>query len=153
MKYFPDWVLDPDLKSQRYTPCGIYGAPNIQRGHLLTTALPDIPLGDIAYDIRMLRKHRNVRLSTTSPRLVARDFGFNQFRLACFVDAVECKNVVGKIDANSDNTHDVPHSQVLMKSRNSIMALLKPLAVTSPRLRDGEVPFIRWAFLFYAFSL
>ena len=36
-------------------------------------------------------------------------------------------------------------SEVLMKSRNYIMALSMPNAAASPQPRDGEVPFIRWA--------
>jgi hypothetical protein len=76
-------------------------------------------------------------------QLVAWDFGFDQFCLAAFIDAVDCKNVLGKIDSDGDNAHDFPLSLVLMKFRNSIMALLMPFAVTSPLLRDGEAPFIR----------
>jgi len=56
------------------------------------------------------------------------------------------KNVLGEINSNDDNAHDFPLLWVLMKSRNSIMALLMPFAATSPPPRDGEVPFIRWAY-------
>ena len=54
-----------------------------------------------------------------------------------------CKNILGKINSYGDNVHDFPLLVVLMKTTISIMALLMPYAVTSPLLRDGEVPFIR----------
>ena len=53
------------------------------------------------------------------------------------------KNVLGGIDSDGDNGHDFYLLVVLMKSRNSIMALSMPFAATSPQPRDGEVPFIR----------
>jgi hypothetical protein len=55
------------------------------------------------------------------------------------------KDGLGQINSNDDNTHDFPLLLVLMKSRNSIMALSMPIAATSPQPRDGEVPFIRYA--------
>ena len=60
-----------------------------------------------------------------------------------FIHAMHRKNVLGEIYSNRDNSHDFPLLVVLMKSRNSIMALLMPFAVTSPPPWDGEVPFIR----------
>ena len=78
--------------------------------------------------------------------LVAWYFRFDQFCLAAFIHAVDCKNILGKINSNGDNVHDFPLLVVLMKMTLSIMALLMPYAVTSPLLRDGEVPFIRYAF-------
>ena len=40
----------------------------------------------------------------------AQDFGFDQFRFACFIYAMNCKNVLGKIDTDGDNVHDFPLS-------------------------------------------
>jgi hypothetical protein len=53
------------------------------------------------------------------------------------------KDGLGQINSNDDNTHDFPLLLVLMKSRNSTMALSMPIAAASPQPRDGEVPFIR----------
>jgi len=64
--------------------------------------------------------------------------------MAVFIHAVHGKNVLGEINSDGDNAHDFPLLWVLMKSRNSIMALLIPFAATSPQPRDGEVPFIRY---------
>ena len=61
--------------------------------------------------------------------------------LAKNIFAVHGVNESGK----TDNSHDFPLLVVLMKSRNSILAILMPFAVTSPQPRDGEVPFIRYA--------
>ena len=74
---------------------------------------------------------------------ISRNLGFDQLGLAELVDAVYRKNVLGEIDPDGDNAHDIPLLAVLMKSGNSIMALLMPFAATSPHPRDGEVPFIR----------
>jgi len=60
-----------------------------------------------------------------------------------FIHAMRGKNVLGEIYSNRDNGHDFPLLVVLMKSRNSIMALSMPFATIQPQPRDGEVPFIR----------
>ena len=51
-------------------------------------------------------------------------FGFDQFCLAAFIHAVDCKNILGKINSNSDNVHDFPLLVVLMK-----MTLSKKAAI------------------------
>ena len=66
----------------------------------------------------------------------------DQFCLAAFIHAVDCKNILGKINSNGDIVHDFPPGGFDEKTL-SIMALLMPYAVTSPLLRNGEVPFIR----------
>ena len=41
------------------------------------------------------------------------------------------KDGLGQINSNDDNTHDI-RSEMLMKSRSSIMALSMPVAAASP---------------------
>ena len=41
-------------------------------------------------------------------QLVARDFRFDQFGLAAFIDAVDGKNILGEIDPYGDNAHVLP---------------------------------------------
>ena len=74
------------------------------------------------------------------------DLGFDQRGLAVLIHAVHGKNVLGEINFDGDNGPDflLRLLAVLMKSRNSVMALLMPFAATSPQRRDWEVPFIRW---------
>jgi len=56
---------------------------------------------------------------------------------------VNGKNILGKIDPDGDNVHDFALLVVLMKTALSIMALLMPLAATSPQPLHGEADFIR----------
>ena len=77
--------------------------------------------------------------------MIATNLGFYQLGASIFIHAVHGKNVLGEINSDGDNGHDFLLLVVMMKSRNSIMALSMTIATTSPQPRDGEVPFIRWA--------
>jgi hypothetical protein len=83
------------------------------------------------------------RIQRLIKTLIAADLGFDQLGAATFIHATRGKNVLGEIYSDGDNADDFPLLWVLMKSTNSIMALLMPFATTSPQPRDGEVPFIR----------
>jgi hypothetical protein len=49
-------------------------------------------------------------LGNQRQQVLARDLGFDQCRLAIFIDPVDRKNILGEIDAYRDNAHGLPLS-------------------------------------------
>jgi hypothetical protein len=75
-------------------------------------------------------------------QLGARNAGPHQRGLAVLVYSVDCKDVLGEIDADVDNGHGLPLPSELMRFASPSWHSL-PYSASLRAPRDGEVPFIR----------